>query len=233
MIVPTTAWRLSVPTRVRIESAMRLSSPVAVIAADRNNAAATRTSAVLAKPLNANASPALVPYCAAGFATLGENPSSAKTVVARPTEHCRTPIAGKRRRNALSRVALDIAANELFLLAPGAPRPGEDPGGTDITVIAEPGNNGGIPVIGERNRVALEGGIRTERVRGNELRLFAPRRTRAREYPSGADTAVVVNPTDDSSAPVAGERHREALLCWIRSDGVRSDELRLLSPHAP
>jgi hypothetical protein len=60
-MVPITTWRVSVPARDRIESAMRLSRPVAVIAADRNRAAATRASAVLAKPLKAVVSPALVP----------------------------------------------------------------------------------------------------------------------------------------------------------------------------
>jgi hypothetical protein len=60
-MVPITTWRVSVPTRDRIESAMRLSRPVAVMAADRNKAAATRARAVLEKPLNAVVSPALVP----------------------------------------------------------------------------------------------------------------------------------------------------------------------------
>ena len=49
-----TTWLVSVPTRDRMLSAMRLSRPVAVMAAARNSAAATSTSAVLAKPLKAS-----------------------------------------------------------------------------------------------------------------------------------------------------------------------------------
>ena len=45
------------------------------MAAARNNADATSTRAVLAKPLNASVRPALVPISALGFAGLGENPS--------------------------------------------------------------------------------------------------------------------------------------------------------------
>ena len=54
---------------------MRLSRPVAVIAAARKSAAATSTSAVLAKPLNASPSAALVPISTLGLATLGASPS--------------------------------------------------------------------------------------------------------------------------------------------------------------
>ena len=54
-MVPMTTWRVSVPTRDRMVSAMRRSRPVAVMAAARNSAEATSTSAVLAKPLKASA----------------------------------------------------------------------------------------------------------------------------------------------------------------------------------
>src|SRR5579885_845988 len=72
-IVPITTLVVLVPTRDRIISAILLSSPVAVMAAARNSAAATRTSAVLAKPLNASVSAALVPIkLPLGFAGLGK-----------------------------------------------------------------------------------------------------------------------------------------------------------------
>ena len=74
-IEPATTWRVSVPTRDRMTSAIRRSSPVAVMAAARNSAAATRARAVLAKPLNARPKPALVPIRAFGLAGLGEMPS--------------------------------------------------------------------------------------------------------------------------------------------------------------
>ena len=74
-IVPITTFRVSVPTRDRMVSAMRLSRPVAVIAAARKSADATSTSAVLAKPLNARPSAALVPISTFGLATLGDSPS--------------------------------------------------------------------------------------------------------------------------------------------------------------
>ena len=54
---------------------MRLSRPVAVMAAARNSAAATSASAVLAKPLKARPSPALVPISTLGLAGLGARPS--------------------------------------------------------------------------------------------------------------------------------------------------------------
>ena len=74
-IVPMTTWLVWVPTRDRMLSAMRLSRPVAVMAAARNSAAATSTSAVLAKPLKASVSAPLVPSRTLGFATLGARPS--------------------------------------------------------------------------------------------------------------------------------------------------------------
>ena len=74
-MVPITTFRVSVPARDRMVSAMRLSRPVAVIAAARKSAAATSTSAVLAKPLNASPSAALVPISTLGLATLGASPS--------------------------------------------------------------------------------------------------------------------------------------------------------------
>jgi hypothetical protein len=74
-IDPAMTWRVSVPTRDRMTSAIRRSSPVAVIAAARNSAAATSASAVLAKPLNARLRPALVPIRAFGLAGFGEIPS--------------------------------------------------------------------------------------------------------------------------------------------------------------
>ena len=70
-----TTWRVSVPTRDRMLSAMRLSRPVAVMAAARNRAAATSTSAVLAKPLKASVSAPLVPSSTFGLATFGARPS--------------------------------------------------------------------------------------------------------------------------------------------------------------
>ncbi len=54
---------------------MRLSRPVAVMAAARNSAAATSTNAVLAKPLNASVRAPLVPSRTFGLATLGARPS--------------------------------------------------------------------------------------------------------------------------------------------------------------
>jgi hypothetical protein len=74
-IVPITTLRVSVPARARMFSAMRRSSPVAVMAAARNSADATSTSAVLAKPLNASVSAAPVPIGTARLATLGAKPS--------------------------------------------------------------------------------------------------------------------------------------------------------------
>ena len=74
-IDPATTCRVSVPTRDRMTSAIRRSRPVAVMAAARKSAAATSASAVLAKPLNARPSPALVPISAFGLAGLGEMPS--------------------------------------------------------------------------------------------------------------------------------------------------------------
>ncbi len=74
-MVPITTCRVSVPTRDRMLSAMRLSRPVAVMAAARNSAAATSTRAVLAKPLKASVSAPLVPSRTFGLATLGANPS--------------------------------------------------------------------------------------------------------------------------------------------------------------
>jgi hypothetical protein len=56
-------------------SAMRLSRPVAVIAAARNSAEATSTKAVLAKPPNASVRAALVPSSTLGLAGLGAKPS--------------------------------------------------------------------------------------------------------------------------------------------------------------
>ena len=74
-MVPITTCRVSVPTRERMLSAMRLSRPVAVMAAARNSAAATSTSAVLANPLKAKLSAPLVPSRTFGFATFGAKPS--------------------------------------------------------------------------------------------------------------------------------------------------------------
>ena len=74
-IVPMTTLRVSVPTRERMLSAIRLSSPVAVMAAARNKADATSTSAVFAKPLKARLRPALVPSKAFGLDGLGERPN--------------------------------------------------------------------------------------------------------------------------------------------------------------
>ena len=74
-IVPMTTLLVLVPTRERMLSAMRLSRPVAVIAAARNSAAATSTSAVLAKPEKASVSAPDVPSSTFGLATLGAKPS--------------------------------------------------------------------------------------------------------------------------------------------------------------
>ena len=74
-IVPMTTLRVSVPTRARMLRAIRLSRPVDVIAAARNSAEATSTSAVFAKPLNARVRAALVPISTFGLAGLGEKPS--------------------------------------------------------------------------------------------------------------------------------------------------------------
>ena len=74
-MAPMTTCRVSVPTRDRMTSAILLSSPVAVIAAARNRADATSASAVLANPLNARPSAALVPIRTFGLATLGAKPS--------------------------------------------------------------------------------------------------------------------------------------------------------------
>ena len=54
---------------------MRLSSPVTVIAADRKSAAATRASAVFAKPPRAIPSAAPVPRIVSGLAGFGARPS--------------------------------------------------------------------------------------------------------------------------------------------------------------
>jgi hypothetical protein len=54
---------------------MRLSRPVAVMAAAINSADATSASAVFAKPLKARASPALVPSSTLGLAGFGANPN--------------------------------------------------------------------------------------------------------------------------------------------------------------
>ncbi|MNJ59732.1 hypothetical protein D3C77_554290 [compost metagenome] len=54
---------------------MRLSSPVWVMAAAMNSAAATSASAELAKPASAMARPPLVPIITSGLATVGALPS--------------------------------------------------------------------------------------------------------------------------------------------------------------
>ena len=74
MVPTTTCVNLAADARENT-SAMRLSRPVAVMAAARNSADATSTSAVLAKPLKARARAALVPSRTFGFAGLGESPS--------------------------------------------------------------------------------------------------------------------------------------------------------------
>ena len=74
-IVPMMTLLVFTPTLERIESAIRLSRPVDVMAAARNSAEATSTRAVLAKPLNARPRPALVPISTLGLAGLGESPS--------------------------------------------------------------------------------------------------------------------------------------------------------------
>jgi hypothetical protein len=74
-IAPITTRWVRAPTRASTNSAMRLSSPVIVIAADRNVAAATSAIAVLANPASAMPSAAPVPYTTSGLATLGAIPS--------------------------------------------------------------------------------------------------------------------------------------------------------------
>ena len=70
------------PTLERITSAIRLSSPVLVIAAAKNIAAATRQNDVEEKPFSAMPSPALVPY-SLPVSGLGAKPtkSAIKTII--------------------------------------------------------------------------------------------------------------------------------------------------------
>ncbi|MOA02369.1 hypothetical protein D3C78_1218170 [compost metagenome] len=70
----STRWVLA-PTRARVSSAMRLSSPVWVMAAAMNSAAATSASAELAKPARPMARPPLVPISCAGLPSCGALPS--------------------------------------------------------------------------------------------------------------------------------------------------------------
>ena len=74
-IAPITTRLVRAPTLDRIRSAMRLSSPVTVIAADRKSAAATRARAVFANPPRAIPSAAPVPRIASGLAGFGARPS--------------------------------------------------------------------------------------------------------------------------------------------------------------
>ena len=74
-MAPISTRLVRAPTLERMKSAMRLSSPVMVMAADRKQAAATRASAVLAKPPMASVRAGPVPSTTSGLAALGAMPS--------------------------------------------------------------------------------------------------------------------------------------------------------------
>ena len=74
-IAPISTRLVRAPTRDNTNSAMRLSKPVMVIAAEMNSAAATSANAVLANPPSAMPRAALVPSTASGLAGLGAMPS--------------------------------------------------------------------------------------------------------------------------------------------------------------
>ena len=74
-IAPITTRLVRAPTFDRMRSAIRLSRPVTVIAADRKSAAATSASAVFANPPSAIPSAAPVPRTVSGFAGFGARPS--------------------------------------------------------------------------------------------------------------------------------------------------------------
>lgn len=73
-IAPITTRFVLAPTLESTKSAMRLSSPVTVMPADRKVAAATSASAVFAKPPSARPSAAPVPRTVSGFAAFGARP---------------------------------------------------------------------------------------------------------------------------------------------------------------
>ncbi len=72
---PIRMRRVLVPTRDRVTSAMRRSSPVKVIAAAMNSAPVTSASAELEKPLSAMLIAAEVPYITWGSLIVGAVPS--------------------------------------------------------------------------------------------------------------------------------------------------------------
>ena len=74
-MAPISTRLVRAPTLERMKRAMRLSRPVMVMAAERKQAAATRASAVLAKPPSARVSAGPVPSTASGLAELGAMPS--------------------------------------------------------------------------------------------------------------------------------------------------------------
>ncbi|MNS95775.1 hypothetical protein D3C72_1300460 [compost metagenome] len=73
-IVPIRMRRVLVPMAESVTSAMRRSSPVTVMAAEMNSAAATSASAVFEKPASAMPSAREVPYCTLGSLTVGAKP---------------------------------------------------------------------------------------------------------------------------------------------------------------
>ncbi len=74
IITPAIMRLAVVPTFERTKRAIRLSSPVFIIAAAMNTAPATRAKAVLLKPPRAIVNPLVVPHRALGFAGSGDRP---------------------------------------------------------------------------------------------------------------------------------------------------------------
>jgi hypothetical protein len=79
------------------------------------------------------------------------------------------------------------------------------------TALSKPTEDGGVPVAGQRDRPALK--CPADCAAADQLpALLAPYPVRAREHPSGADTASVEGPADEGGVPVAGKRDRIALI---------------------
>jgi hypothetical protein len=124
------------------------------------------------------------------------------------------------------------------LLAPYPVRAREHPCGTDAVIIAGPANNGGIPVSGKRDGLALRWIVGANDAGTDKLgSLLTPFPTRAREDPRGPSTSyatqcvirTVAPPTHDGSIPVTGKRNRPALPRGTYT--ICADQLCLLAPY--
>jgi len=145
-------------------------------------------------------------------------------VFIRSADDSGVPVIRKRDRKALLLEGASACADEFRLLAPHAARARIHPRCAGTNVVIRPADDGGIPVIGKRDRKALP--CARYAARADQFHLLAPRPALARVYPRGADI-VVRRPTHDSGIPVTGQRDRKALRCGIQS--VCSDQFCLLA----